>query len=170
MCDETGRRVNSRTILRPPSYAPLAWSEMSDPELRRRAWERFWAGTDPPLPSNAPSAVASRSLLALRTCALHQASLACAPAVGQYVVLTEEDTAESYAALAAIRWKRSPRWYVPGKGFCVGASLNRCGPICTRPDSERKMAAVVALNRLIRARCHDSFCWSSLQLNHNTGA
>ena len=39
----------------------LRQDRIVDPELRRRAWERFWAGTDAALASNTRASAAARS-------------------------------------------------------------------------------------------------------------
>ena len=46
-CDVSGRQINKRTVLRPPSWSERAWSEMTSQPERKRAWEEFWSSRQP---------------------------------------------------------------------------------------------------------------------------
>ena len=74
------------------------------------------------------------------------------------------------AALNVVEWPDAPRAYVPGKGFCIGASLCRTRVLCQIPRNEQEAALTRVDNELIRKSCHSSFLWSSLQFNKNTVA
>ena len=161
-CDENGRRINARSIMRPPSYSPIAWSNLTDPVLRRKAWDRFWGGQDPPLAAN------TRAAAAARLSSLHSAvSRDEVPSIWQYVYMQDALVSRIRAALDVIKWPRSPRTYVPGQGFCVGASCCPKGALFQRPRRQTEIAATKIINSAIRASCHESFRWTSLQFNEH---
>ena len=73
-------------------------------------------------------------------------------------------------ALDAIDWPKSKRTYVPGQGFCVGASCSPRGPLFQLPRGAPEARATRLINELVRSSCHESFLWTSLQYNRNTVA
>ena len=73
-------------------------------------------------------------------------------------------------ALRRCDWPRSPWLYVPGFGFCVGASLNGQRPLLQLARSRLQLELTRAANALIAAACPPEFRWTSLQFNRNTTA
>ena len=73
-------------------------------------------------------------------------------------------------SLRSIPWPASMRRYVPGDGFCVGASMNAHGATFNRPHNLGQELLVKRVNALIKASAHSSFRWTSLQFNCNTVA
>ena len=92
------------------------------------------------------------------------------PLVGSYVQVCPQRAAEVRKALDDVGWGPSPRHYVPGKGFCVGATMNKRGPLFSPPTGSRQDRLVRAVNRLIASLGEEAFEWSSLQFNCNTVA
>ena len=170
VCDESGRKLTAKSILRPPSYTATAWGQLLDPELRRRAWVRFWKGEDLALAENSQAAASSRVAASLRACAMHSPSFESGLVIGCYCAMALDDLATVRASLAAIAWGPSRRSYVPGDGFCVGASCMPHKSYFSHPRTAAQRVAVLAINRLVRTSCHDSFVWTSLQFNRNTVA
>ena len=219
-CDEMGRHVNRRTILRPPSFEPGPWAELTAPQ-RREAWTRFWSGVDPPVTSAAiapfvpPSVLApcvsppqhgdcadrcSRSPSSMPDSApsshSHFASVFpsgsslrgsgenssfpnpsedtmenfCLSAAGRYLSVLPPQVSPVRIALDRVSWPRSPRQYVPGGGFCIGATRSRKGSYLCAPLTPAQHACVSAVNSLISSLVPSSFRWTSLQFNRNTVA
>ena len=165
MCDEVGRRVDKRTVLRPPSYTPQGWARIEDSVVRRKMWDRFWDGVDPPLESNLPAQPAASS-----EAAISGASSCIAPSPGVFVSLSSRQCSRVRRALHALQWPRSMRYNVPGDGFCIGATLTRHGPKCSMPLGRGQRECVSAVNDLIRSLGFPTFMWSSLQFNKDTDA
>ena len=161
-CDENGWPVNARSILRPPSYSPVAWSDLEDPTLRKRAWERFWKGEDPPLPANTSSAAAARLEHVRIACIAYEESARRPPQIGEFIPIPQSALDDIRAALDAIPWRRSRRTYVPGDGFCVGASCMPKGALYQKPRGEAEENATRVINAAIRQCCHPSLTWTTV--------
>ena len=111
----------------------------------------------PALESNRPSHEAAGAHRTLAACNAHASSVAAGPCVGEAIALSSPEFLAMRAALDAFRWPSSLRKYVPGRGFCIGASLNRRGPICTKPYGPLQHTAVLAVNALFFQNILDLF-------------
>ena len=138
---------------------------MPNQEKRMAAWEHFWGHGlgEAPVASSEATACAS-------VCAVNASRLCAAPVVGSLIPLPLLELSRALVALRSIRWPVSMRRYVPGDGFCVGASMNARGATFNRPHSFGQEVLVKRVNQLIAASAHPSFVWTSLQFNKNTVA
>ena len=130
---------------------------------RRAQWEEFFCGRAQPLASNIPSSAAA-------VASSDAVSSPCQPCVGEEIMLTRSEFDRCYHALLRTDWPKSSRSYVPGRGFCVGASFRGNKPLMQWPRTRSQLRLTRAANALIAASCPPQFCWTSLQFNKNTVA
>ena len=89
------------------------------------------------------------------------------PSEGLFVELPADGVARLRAALDTVKWPSSPREYVPGQGFCIGATQSYQGAYISMPRNEQE-DCVEQVNQLIGGLGFPGFHWSSLQFNCNT--
>ena len=103
---------------------------MPDQGKREKAWQSFWQhGLSGDVNANGDSGVCA-AISSLNTPASN-----VRPAVGSYAPLPFRELSQMLVALRSLRWPVSLRRYVPGGGFCVGASQNAHGATFNPPAS-----------------------------------